>query len=69
MPVEISKEFENRLQDEAQRLGLSVDDLLKKLMGSRSGPVSVGPPVPSLPVWRLGSFGPFHRRDLYHDAD
>lgn len=64
MSVEISRETEARLTDEAKRLGISVDALLTRLVGRQAGPI---PTRPELPAWNLGA-GTLHRRDIYDDA-
>jgi hypothetical protein len=67
MSIEISRETEARLTDEAKRLGVSVDTLLARLVGGHAGPAPTRP-RPELPAWNLGA-GALHRRDIYDDAD
>lgn len=66
MSIEISRETEARLTDEARRLGISVDALLVRLVGGHAGPAPTRP-KPELPAWNLGA-GALHRRDIYADA-
>ena len=70
MSIEISRETEARLTDEARRLGISVNALLERLMNERGAPAhSVGTgSTPELPVWHLGGVGSLHRRAIYDDA-
>ena len=68
MSIEISREIETRLADEARRQGISVDALLERLINERA---ALTPPAecnPELPVWHLGGVGALHRRDIYDDA-
>ncbi len=70
MTIEISRETEIRLTDEARKLGISVDELLGRLVGEPAAattePIQGG--ATNLPVWHLGGVGPLHRRDVYDDA-
>jgi hypothetical protein len=66
MSIEISRETEARLTEEAERLGISVDVLLTRLVGGHTGPAPTRP-KPELPAWNLGA-GTLHRRDIYADA-
>jgi hypothetical protein len=66
MSIEISKETETRLTDEARRLGISVDALLTRLVGGHTAPASTRT-RPKLPAWNLGA-GALHRRDIYDDV-
>lgn len=69
MSIEISPETASYLSAEAQSQGISIDELLARLISER---VTTGCPVPSgpeLPLWRLGGRGAFHRRDIYEDVD
>jgi hypothetical protein len=68
MSIEISRETEARLIDEARREGISVEELLQRLMSERGAATQtarIG--FPELPVWHLGGVGALHRRDIYHD--
>ena len=67
MSIEISRETEARLTDEARRLGISVDELLARLIGGRHAGTAPARPRPELPAWNLGA-GALHRRDIYDDA-
>jgi hypothetical protein len=69
MSLDISPAMENRLAEEARKLGISVDALLQQLMkehGAANG--GVRDLLPELPAWRLGVKGTLHRRDIYDDA-
>ena len=68
MSIEISRETEARLAEEARRQGISVNALLERLM-NQHGVVSAGVrSAPELPVWHLGGVGSLHRRDIYDDV-
>jgi hypothetical protein len=68
MSIEISRETEARLIDEARRRGLSVEELLQRLMNEREAVThSGGAGSPELPVWHLGGVGALPRREIYHD--
>jgi hypothetical protein len=67
--MEISRETETRLTDEARKQGISVDALLERLMSERGAIASAGAgSAPELPVWHLGGAGSLHRRDIYDDV-
>jgi hypothetical protein len=68
MRIEISRETEARLADEARRLGILVEALLKRLINEQAPTARSAQPRPELPVWRLGSASRFHRRDIYDHA-
>jgi hypothetical protein len=68
MSIEISRETEARIADEARRQGISVDALLEQLMNERAALSRPVQAKPDLPVWDLGSVGALHRRDVYDDA-
>jgi hypothetical protein len=81
MSIQISTETEARLTEEAQRQGISVDELLEALM-HRGGVLAIqaeaiehalalvadGNVTPELPILHLGSMGVLHRRDIYDDV-
>jgi hypothetical protein len=70
MSIEISREIEVRLTEEARKQGISVNALLERLMTEGGMPAhhpSNGS-VPKVPILHLGTMGPLHRRDLYDDA-
>jgi hypothetical protein len=67
MSIEISRETEARLIEEARRRGLSVEELLQRLVAERESTARLAGTRSELPVWHLGGVGPLHRRDLYHD--
>jgi hypothetical protein len=70
MSIEISREIEARLTDEAQRQGISVDALLERLIREREAatPVIGTDSAPELPILHLGAMGSLHRRDIYDDV-
>ena len=79
MSIDISRETEARITDEARRQGVSVDALLERLMSERGAAAHVVPPpgngsipagvsVEKVPILHLGVIGPLHRRDIYDDV-
>lgn len=68
MSIEISRETEARLADEAKRLGISVNALLESFIAERTAVTRPSRPSPELPVWHLGGAGALHRRDIYDDV-
>ncbi|MGA2711502.1 MAG: hypothetical protein ABSG41_00225 [Bryobacteraceae bacterium] len=68
MSIEVSRETEARLTNEARRQGISVEALLERLMSERGATVHVAGTAPELPVWHLGDVGALHRRDIYDDV-
>jgi hypothetical protein len=67
MSIEISRETEARLTDEARKQGISVEALLARLLSERlAGPGAIS--APELPVRHLGRVGSLHRRDIYDDV-
>jgi hypothetical protein len=68
MSIEISRETEARITNEARRQGISVEALLKRLMSERLTTAQLAGPTPELPVWHLGGAGDLHRRDIYDDV-
>jgi len=68
MSIQISRETEARLAEEARRQGISVDALLEQFINERAALTHPVQTNPELPVWRLGSVGALHRRDIYDDA-
>ena len=69
MRIELSRETEARLIDEARRRGISVDALLERLISERGASAGADACVtPELPVWHLGGVGSLHRRDIYNDV-
>ena len=69
MSIEISRETDARLTDEAQRQGNSVDVLLERLMNERgaTAPADTGS-IPELPILHLGAMGALRRRDICDDV-
>ncbi len=67
MSIDISCETETRLTDEARRLGVSVDALLKRFIDEHAAVTYLARPRPELPIWHLGGVGALHRRDVYGD--
>ena len=68
MSIEISRETEARLADEARRQGISLDALLDRLVSERAALTRPVQPSPELPIWHLGGVGALRRRDIYDDA-
>jgi hypothetical protein len=68
MSIEISRETEARLTEEARKQGISVEALLERLISEREATAHAAGTAPELPVWHLGSVGPLHRRDIYDDG-
>jgi hypothetical protein len=68
MSIDISSDTEARLIGEARRLGISVEELLKRLIDEHAEPTRPAQSHASLPVWHLGSAGALHRRDIYDDV-
>ncbi len=68
MSIEVSREIEVRLTDEARRQGISLEALLERLISERGVMAHVASAVPELPVWHLGAVGTLHRRDIYDDV-
>jgi hypothetical protein len=68
MSIEISRETEARLTDEARRLGISVEALLEQFINERAATAHRASSNPELPVWHLGGVGALHRRDIYNDV-
>ncbi len=70
MGIDISKEVEARLTDQARKLGISVEDLLTQLINEKSRDfVTATRPAAPLPVWHLGVVGSLHRRDAAYRRD
>jgi hypothetical protein len=70
MSLEISRETEIRLVDEARRQGVSVDVLLERLigeLGTAAEATGTGS-MAELPALHLGPMGALHRRDIYDDG-
>jgi hypothetical protein len=69
MSIQISRETEARLTNEAQRLGISVEVLVERLLTERcENVIAENRPTARLPVWHLGGAGSLHRRDIYDDV-
>ena len=69
MSIQISRETETRLAEEARNQGISVEVLLERLLTERwTSMIGSNGTPPELPIWHLGGNGAFHRRDIYDDA-
>jgi hypothetical protein len=68
MSIEISRETEARLTHEAERLGISVDALLKRFIDEHATLTQPVHARPRLPLWHLGAAGAMHRCDIYDDV-
>ena len=68
--IDVSSETEARITDEARRQGVSVDELLERLMCERAAAVhiEVADAPSKLPLLHLGVIGSLHRRDIYDDV-
>jgi hypothetical protein len=71
MHLELSPETEKRLVAEAARLGVSVELLLKRLLGDLEVRIPAGTsgPRPEVPSFHLGSVGSLRRCEMYGDGD
>ena len=70
MSIEISRETEGRITDEARRQGISVNALLERLMNQHGAGASAGVrAAPELPVWHLGGVWWFIAEDNREAAD
>jgi hypothetical protein len=68
MSIEISGEIEARLTDEARRLGITVEQLLARLVSEQATKADLAVAKAELPAWDLGTVGALHRRDIYRDG-
>jgi hypothetical protein len=73
MSIEVSRETEARITDEARKQGISVEALPNRLMSDRATTARVAGSTPAgstpeLPVWHPGGAGALHRREIYNDA-
>jgi hypothetical protein len=69
MGLDVSPQTEAQIRQEAERQGISVDALLKRLMNDQAIGTAVRTyQAPELPVLHLGALGPLHRRDIYDDV-
>ena len=69
MGLDVSPQTEAQIRQEAERQGISVDALLKRLMNDQAVGTAVRTyQAPELPVLHLGPLGPLHRRDIYDDV-
>jgi len=68
MTIEITRETEERLTEEAGSLGISVETLVERLISERAATAHAGT-APALPVWHLGEMGSLRRCDIYDDVD
>jgi hypothetical protein len=69
MSIQISREAETRLTNEARKQGVPVEVLLERLIDERVAAAPPAGPNSELPVWHLGGVGALHRRDIYNDVD
>lgn len=68
MSIELSPEAEARLIEEARRQGISVGELLERLINEHAAAAHPAHSNHELPVWHLGGVGALHRREIYDDA-
>jgi len=66
MGIEVSRETEARLANEARRRGISMEALLEQAMSERLATGDVA--ASELPLWHLGDAGSLHRRDICDDV-
>jgi len=64
MSIDIARETETRLTDEARSLGVSVDALLKRCIDEHAALTHPARDRPGLPIWHPGGAGALHRRDI-----
>jgi hypothetical protein len=69
MSIQVSPQTEGRLTEAARQQGISVDELLNRLLGEAPTVAAPAGDVLGLPVWKLGEVASMRRRDLYDDAD
>lgn len=68
MTLHLPPETEARLLEEARRQGVSVEAIVERLINELAS-AAAKRKTPPLPVWHLGAGGPYHRREIYNDAD
>ncbi len=68
MSIQVSPETEVRIIEAARQKGLSVDDLLTRLLKEETENGVSAPTSEELPAWNLGVTGSLRREDLYGDA-
>jgi hypothetical protein len=69
MEVHFTPEQEAQLAQIATKAGTDPEHLVKEAVLRLLEDESCShPPIPELPVWRLGAIGSFHRRELYNDV-
>lgn len=69
MIFETSDETGARLTSEASNRGISVCELVERLLNELGTRIEASDPVSTgLPVWHLGDVGSLHRRDIYDDV-
>lgn len=67
MSLTIPERTEARLREEAGRQGISVEELLERLIDGQPTGSDQDRKAPELPVWRSGVIGSLRRRDIYQD--
>ncbi len=67
MSLDISTETEARLREKAREQGLSVEALLRQLLGEEPGSKRVEN-TGDLPLWNLGVRSSLQRAEIYEDA-
>lgn len=69
MEVHFTPEQEAQLAQLAVKAGIDAGRLVKDIvLRSLEDKANFHASAPELPVWRLGSASPFHRRDIYNDV-
>jgi hypothetical protein len=67
MSIDVSRETEARLTQEARRQGISVNALLDRFVKQLTTDAQRARNIAELPLWHLGDVGPLHRRNIYDD--
>ena len=69
MEVHFTPEQEAQLARIATKTGTDPEHLVKDaVLRLLQDEISIRKPAPELPVWRLGTVGSLHRRDIYDDV-
>jgi hypothetical protein len=69
MSLQISPETEARLNLKAEECGVSVDELLKRLLTEAEHLEEKTAKAPEFPKWNLGVIGSLRRADIYDDVE
>lgn len=67
--MHFTPEQEAQLAQIATKAGTDPEHLVKDaVLRLLQDEISARKPAPELPVWRLGTIGSLHRRDIYNDV-